>query len=72
MSEMPKASSLFKAIINKTEDINAEAQLEGILSSNENSFTAKTSLRTVEEEPELFPNHNPAPFSARKSEELSS
>ena len=69
MSEMPKASSLFKAIINKTEDINAEAQLEGILSSNENSFTAKTSLRTVEEEPELFPNHNPAPFSARKSEE---
>ena len=49
--------------------LNAEAQLEGILSSNENSFTAKTSLRTVEEEPELFPNHNPAPFSARKSEE---
>ena len=69
MSEMPKASSLFKAIINKTEDINAEAQLEGILSSTENSFTAKTSLRTVEEEPELFPNHNPTPFSVRKTEE---
>ena len=69
MSEMPKASSLFKAIINKNEDINAEAQLESILSSNENNFTAKTSLRTVEEEPELFPNHNPAPFSVRKIEE---
>ena len=69
MNEMPKASSLFKAIINKTEDINAEAQLESLLSSNENSFTAKTSLRTVEEEPELFPNHNPAPFSVRKIEE---
>lgn len=69
IGEMPKASSLFKAIINKTEDINAEAQLESILSSNENSFTAKTSLRTIEEEPELFPNHNPAPFSARKNEE---
>ncbi len=69
MSEMPKASSLFKAIINKNEDINAEAQLESILSSNENNFMAKTSLRTVEEEPELFPNHNPAPFSVRKIEE---
>ena len=69
MNEMPKASSLFKAIINKNEDINAEAQLESILSSNENSFTAKTSLRPVEEEPELFPNHNPAPFSVRKTEE---
>ncbi len=69
MNEMPKASSLFKAIINKNEDINAEAQLESILSSNENNFTAKTSLRTVEEEPELFPNHNPAPFSVRKTEE---
>ena len=69
MNEMPKASSLFKAIINKNEDINAEAQLESILSSNENSFTAKTSLRPVEEEPELFPNHNPTPFSVRKTEE---
>ena len=69
MNEMPKASSLFKAIINKNEDINAEAQLESILSSNENSFTAKTSLRPVEEEPELFPNHNPKPFSATRKEE---
>lgn len=69
MNEMPKASSLFKAIINKTEDINAEAQLDGILSSNENVFTAKSTVRNVEEEPELFPNHNPAPFASRKTEE---
>lgn len=69
INEMPKASSLFKAIINKTEDINAEAQLESILSSNENTFAARTSLRTAEEEPELFPNHNPVPFTTRKVEE---
>lgn len=69
MNEMPKASSLFKAIINKTEDINADAQLDSILSSNENVFAAKSSVKTIEEEPELFPNHNPAPFTTRKSEE---
>lgn len=69
MNEMPKASSLFKAIINKTEDINADAQLDSILSSNENVFAAKSSVKTIEEEPELFPNHNPAPFTSRKSEE---
>lgn len=70
IDEMPKASSLFKAIINnKTEDSNVTAQLENILSSNENVFVAKNTVRTVEEEPELFPNHNPAPFTARQAEE---
>ena len=57
------------SIINKNEDINADAQLDSILSAKENSFTAKTSLKTVEEEPELFPNHNPKPFSASRKEE---
>ena len=69
LNEMPKASSLFKAIINKSEDLNSEAQLENILSSNENVFTAKSSIRTIEEEPELFPDHNPTPFARRKQEE---
>ena len=69
INDMPQASSLFKAIINKNEDINADAQLDSILSAKENSFTAKTSLKTVEEEPELFPNHNPKPFSASRKEE---
>lgn len=69
MQEMPKASALFKAIISKSDDINVNAQLESVLSNNENGFTPKTTLRTVEEEPELFPNHNPAPFTARKPEE---
>lgn len=69
LNEMPKASSLFKAIINKSEDLNSEAQLENILSSNENVFTAKSSIRTIEEEPELFPDHNPTPFARHKQEE---
>lgn len=70
ISEMPQASSLFKAIINnKTEDASVNAQLENILSSNENVFTAKTSVKNVEEEPELFPNHNPKPFTHKSIEE---
>lgn len=69
MNDMPQASSLFKAIINKNEDINVEAQLENILSSKDNGFTAKTSLKRIEEEPELFPNHNPKAFTASRKEE---
>lgn len=69
MTDMPKASALFKAIISKSDDINVNAQLESVLSNNENSFTPKTTVRVVEEEPELFPNHNPVPFTARRPEE---
>lgn len=69
INDMPQASSLFKAIINKNEDINVEAQLENILSAKETAFTAKTSLKRIEEEPELFPNHNPKAFSASRKEE---
>ena len=71
INEMPQASSLFKAIISKNEDINIDNQMQDILSSNANSFTAKTSVKTVEEEPELFPNHNPHPsvFAPRRTEE---
>ncbi len=69
ISDMPQASSLFKAIINKNEDINVEAQLNDILASKANTFTAKTSLKAVEEEPELFPDHNPHSFAPRKTEE---
>ena len=51
INEMPQASSLFKAIISKNEDINIDAQMQDILSSNTNSFSEKTSIQTVEEEP---------------------
>ena len=70
INEMPKASSLFKAIINnKPEDASASAQLESALSSNENTFTAKSSLRSVEAEPELFPKQNPSVFAAKPAAE---
>lgn len=69
IQDMPQASSLFKAIISKNNDIDVDAQMQDILSSHQNSFTAKTSIK--EEEPELFPNHNPHPsvFVSRRSEE---
>lgn len=70
ISDMPNASSLFKAIINKPDDMNEAAQLESVLSSSENVFRAKSSIRTVEEEPELFPNHNPSVSASRRQEEV--
>ncbi len=70
MDEMPKASALFKAIINKTEDTSANdaATLNNILASDENVFSAKTTVRAVEEEPELFPEHNPGIFAPKREE----
>lgn len=69
MSEMPKASSLFKAIISKSDDLNDNSQYENILANADNGFAPRSTIRTIEEEPELFPNHNPTPFSVRKVEE---
>lgn len=70
ISEMPKASALFKAIISKTDDINLNSQLESILASNDSGFTPRNAVRSVEEEPELFPNHNPGIFAPRRQEEV--
>ena len=64
--EMPKPSSLFKAIITKNEELTLGSDLGDLLSNN-NSFAPKTTIRQVEEELELFPNHNPHSF--RKNEE---
>lgn len=69
MGEMPKASALFKAIISKSEDLNDNSQYESILANAASGFAPRSAIRTVEEEPELFPNHNPAPFANRKVEE---
>lgn len=69
MSDMPKASALFKAIISKTDDLNDNNQYESVLANTDNGFTPRNTVRVVEEEPELFPNHNPAPFAGRKVEE---
>ena len=70
MTDMPNASSLFKAIINKNDDMSEASQMESALSSNENAFKANSSIRTIEEEPELFPNHNPSIATPRKQEEV--
>ena len=43
--------------------------MESALSSNENSFRPKSSLKVTEEEPELFPEHSSAPLMAKKPEE---
>ena len=69
LDNMPKATALFKAIINKSEDLNDNAQYDSILANADHGFAPKTNIRQVEEEPELFPNHNPQPFAARRIEE---
>lgn len=77
MGDMPNSTSLFKAIINKTtEDVVAEkkdTQVEQIaeaLNSQEGFFVPKTALKMPEEEPELFPNHNPTPVISKPVEEV--
>ena len=71
MEDMPKASSLFKAIINKNEGstVSDTETLNNILSSNENVFSAKTNVRRVEEEPELFAEPAPTIFAPKREEE---
>lgn len=65
LSDMPKSSALFKAIINRpsAEENNKseEAQISEALESQESFFVPKAALKMPEEEPELFPNHVPTP-----------
>lgn len=68
VNEMPQASSLFNAILNKNEFNDVDAQLESLISNQSNTFSAKNTPRTVEEEePELF-GHNPQFFAPQKEE----
>ncbi|MBE6448429.1 MAG: cell division protein FtsZ [Alphaproteobacteria bacterium] len=69
LEDMPNATSLFKAIINKSDDMNEVSQMETALSSAENNFRPKSSLRVVEEEPELFPEHASNVVLPRRQEE---
>ena len=64
MNDIPQASSLFNAVLNKTERNDVDTQLENALSGSENSFSSKNNPSMVEEEPELFSapqNFSPAP-----------
>ena len=74
---MPNSSALFKAIINKPadealeENVDAsEQQIHEAIDAQENYFVPKAALKMPEEEPELFPNHNPAPTVAKPAEEM--
>ncbi len=67
LNEIPQASSLFNAIINKNELNDVDTQLESLISAQGNTFTSKSAPRMVEEEPELF-GHNPQFFNTPKEE----
>ncbi len=69
MNDMPKSSALFNAIINKNGESNEANELASALSVENNTFEPKTVVRTVEEEPELFPEHNPEIFAPKRVEE---
>ncbi len=68
MNDMPKSSALFNAIINKNGESN-EAELANALVAENNTFTPKTTVRVIEEEPELFPAHNTEIFAPKRVEE---
>ncbi len=69
MEDMPNASALFKAIINKNDESSEEEQIKSAMSSSQSSFTPKTALKFVEEEPELFPDHAPVSGSMNTKQE---
>ena len=47
-----------------------EQQIHEAIDAQENYFVPKAALKMPEEEPELFPNHNPAPAVAKPAEEM--
>lgn len=76
ITDMPNASSLFQAIINKNEPVavdnhHTESISEIATPTDEDIFVPKTALRMPKEEPELFPNPtmSPQPLKAKKEEE---
>ena len=54
VDDMPRASSLFNAIINKDEEAESDDDLKAVLPDLKDSFEAKTVLTSIESEPELF------------------
>lgn len=69
MEDMPNATSLFKAIINNSNDDDANLIMENALSSKENSFAPRSAIHMVEQEPELFPEQVPNLVLPKKQEE---
>ena len=77
MPEVPQASALFSAIINKTsvekedikEEINLTKELDEFMLDDKDVFTPRTALNTIEEEPVLFPDHEGLLFEDKKVKE---
>jgi len=71
INDIPQASSLFSAILNRNEENDVDTELANLLSSQGNTFSPRSATKVVEEEPELF-SHNPQIFTAPaiKEEEL--
>ena len=77
LTDMPNSSSLFKAIINKSVENDLDEkneqnneQIAKVLNNQESYFVPKSALKMPEEEPELFPSHNPAPVKSKPVEEV--
>lgn len=78
MTDLPNSTSLFKAFLNKSveeenveeKDLTSNQQIAEAIDSVENHFVPKTALVMPNKEPELFPNHNPAPVVAKREEEI--
>lgn len=75
ISDMPNSTSLFKAFVNKQDneivkekELTSNQQIADALNSVDSPFVPKTALVMPNKEPELFPNHNPAPIIARNEE----
>ena len=68
INDIPQASSLFSAILNKNEENDVDAELANLLSAQDNAFTPRSATKNVEEEPELF-SHNPQIFTAPAAKE---
>ena len=76
MTDMPNSTSLFKAFINKPaentvveKDNEFNQQIAEAISNVDSPFVPKTALVMPNKEPELFPNHNPAPVIAKAEED---
>lgn len=70
INDIPQASSLFSAVLNKNDRNDIDAQLENALSAQGSGFNAKTAPRIFdEEEPELFASNPPVFAPAPRIEE---
>lgn len=71
MPEVPQATALFNAIMNKTSSAeekheDEEKDLDSFMLDDKDIFTPKTIIDTIEEEPVLFPEHDTLIFDGKE------